>query len=160
MKKRSVKSAAKYVFLMSPANLAGRRAGYLLAPKSRSELAARLSGEGVALGEAFSFISGLYFRGKWTYVKAFAGEAEAQSAYVITAAQGLVSPFATVRDTDLRAMAGIAIDHESPSYARPLERDARALAARLGDEESVVLLGSNCDGRSTSRHFPKFSGSG
>lgn len=142
VKKRTVKSAAKLVFLLSPANLSGRRAGYLLSPRSRSELAARLSGDGVELAEIFSFISGLYFRGKWTYVKAFAGSAEEECAYVITAAQGLMSPFAIVRDKDLRAMAGVEIHHDSAEYTRPLERDARALAAKLAGEDRVVLLRS------------------
>src|ERR1700757_1743531 len=52
------------VFLLSPANLSGVRAGYLLRENAKSDLASRLRTNGVALGELFSFISGLYFRGK------------------------------------------------------------------------------------------------
>lgn len=142
MKKQTTKSPAKHVFLLSPASLSGRRAGYLLSPRSRFELATRLAQDGVPLGEVFSFISGLYFRGKWTYVKTFAGAQIEDCAFVITAARGLVSPFAVVRDRDLRSMAGVAIHHQNPDYAEPLERDAALLASKLGPEDRVVLLGS------------------
>jgi hypothetical protein len=142
LKKRTTKPVAKHIFLLSPASLSGRRAGYLLSPRSRFELAARLAQGGAPLGEVFSFISALYFRGKWTYVKTFATTQLEDSAYVITAASGLVSPFALVRDSDLRAMAGVPIHHENPGYAHPLERDAAALASKLRAEDRVVLLGS------------------
>ena len=61
------------VFLLSPANCNGVRAGWILRPKSRSELARRLrSPEGASLAEVFSFLSALYFRGKLAYARAFA----------------------------------------------------------------------------------------
>lgn len=56
--------AMRRVFLLSPASCSGRRAGYLLREGAKFDLARRLRSEGVTLGEAFTFMSGLYFRGK------------------------------------------------------------------------------------------------
>ena len=52
------------IFLLSPAHCNGLRARHLLRKNSRSELAQRLRDTGVPLGELFSFLSALYFRGK------------------------------------------------------------------------------------------------
>ena len=60
------------VFLLSPANCNGLRARWVLRKNSRSDLARRLRGTGVPLGEVFSFLSALYFRGKLAYAHAFA----------------------------------------------------------------------------------------
>ena len=61
------------VFLLSPAHLGGKRAALLLREEAAFPLAVRLrSPGGVALGEAFSFLSGLYFRGKLAYAARFA----------------------------------------------------------------------------------------
>jgi hypothetical protein len=61
------------VFLLSPANLGGIRAQMMLSPNARFELARQLQSEsGAPLGEIFSFVSGLYFRGKLAYARRFA----------------------------------------------------------------------------------------
>ena len=60
------------VFLLSPARVDGVRAGYMLNPDARFELAQRFRSEGLALAEVFTFTSGLYFRGKITYARALA----------------------------------------------------------------------------------------
>jgi hypothetical protein len=61
------------VFLLSPAHAGGKRAELLLREEARFPLAERLRGvRGIALGEAFSFMSGLYFRGKLAYTQRFA----------------------------------------------------------------------------------------
>ncbi len=61
------------IFLLSPANCNGVRAGWILRPEARSELAQRLRNpEGASLAEVFSFLSALYFRGKLAYARAFA----------------------------------------------------------------------------------------
>jgi hypothetical protein len=58
--------APNRVFLLSPASCSGRRAAILLRNEAKFDLANRLrSSEGVTLGEVFSFLSGLYFRGNW-----------------------------------------------------------------------------------------------
>src|SRR6185312_13500820 len=59
------------IFLLSPANCGGRRAEILLREQADFELATRLRSHGVTLGEAFSFLSGLYFRGKMAYANRF-----------------------------------------------------------------------------------------
>ncbi|MBZ5583464.1 MAG: hypothetical protein LAQ30_14895 [Acidobacteriia bacterium] len=77
------------IFLLSPANAGGERAKLLFRPGASFELAARLRNPGVPLGEAFAFISGLYFRGKLEYSKAFAAPPEGiPGAFVITSGYG------------------------------------------------------------------------
>jgi hypothetical protein len=63
---------SRRIFLLSPANASGVRARLVLGDSGRTELAQRLRNEGAPLGEVFSFISGLYFRGKLTYARAYA----------------------------------------------------------------------------------------
>jgi hypothetical protein len=53
------------IFLLSPANCTGRRAALMIAPSAEFPLARQLQAPGGApIGEVFSFVSGLYFRGK------------------------------------------------------------------------------------------------
>ena len=60
------------IFLLSPARTSGKRASLLMSKKSEFDLAKRLrSGAGVPVGEVFTFLSGLYFRGKYAYSKHF-----------------------------------------------------------------------------------------
>ena len=63
-------SSVNRVFLLSPANCGGRRATQAMSPNATFALAAALrSREGAPLGDLFSFISGLYSRGKLTYAR-------------------------------------------------------------------------------------------
>jgi hypothetical protein len=94
----------------------------------------------------FSFLSGLYFRGKLAYSRALACapegvELEGGGVFVITPNAGLRSPDTFVTLQAIRAFAGVDVSVENPKYRRPLERSARALAAETGDCP-VVLLGS------------------
>jgi hypothetical protein len=133
------------VFLLSPANCRGRRAGQLLAAGARSELAAALRGRyGAALGDVFSFVSGLYFRGKLAYACRFAAPPPGGTpgVYVITPNAGLRSPDTRVRADRVRAFAAAEVDAVNPGYRRPLERSARRLRREIGDACDVVLLGS------------------
>jgi hypothetical protein len=135
------------VFLLSPANCGGTRARQVLSPAARFPLAERLRSEGAPLGELFSFVSGLYFRGKLTYARAFAAPPEpgnplvGAGVQVITPNAGLRSPDTLVTSAAVRAFARGDVDAANAAYRRPLERSARALARELGDCE-VVLLGS------------------
>ena len=53
------------IFLLSPANCNGRRAQQVLSPNAQFPLAEELrSRRGARLGDLFSFVSGLYFKGK------------------------------------------------------------------------------------------------
>ena len=61
------------IFMLSPAYCGGKRSQLLLRSQAQFDLAQRLRGEsGVELGELFSFLSGLYFRGKLNYSTTFA----------------------------------------------------------------------------------------
>src|SRR3984885_16300966 len=52
------------IFLLSPINAAGVRAKMITNAKALFPLAVQLREGGLPVAEAFSFISGLYFRGK------------------------------------------------------------------------------------------------
>lgn len=131
------------IFLLSPANLSGIRAGHLLGETARSDLASRLRHGGLPLGELFSFVSGLYFRGKLAYALAFAAPPdEVSGAFVITASLGLLVPETIVTLDLLRQMAGNGIDADDHRYRVPLDRDCQRLAERIGQASDVVLLGS------------------
>ena len=114
-------------------------------PLGQSELAVCLrSAEGVALGDVFSFLSALYFRGKLTYARACAPEARIR---VITTSRGLVSPSLAIRDHDLDEFGSVDIDVEDPRYVEPLRRTTEEFAAALPDSTCVVLLGSIATGK-------------
>ena len=131
------------VFLLSPASTAGKRCQQLLAPRAAFELAQRLRREGAPIGEVFSFLSSLYFRGKLAYARRFgAPPAACPGVLVITADRGLVSAETSVTLRDLRAFGRVPIDAAERRYAAPLRESALALAARLPRDGEVVLLGS------------------
>jgi hypothetical protein len=135
-----VRSKPPRVFLLSPASASGRRAQMLLREGATFPLARRVgSSEGAPIGEVFSFLSGLYFRGKATYARAFA---PAGRTFVITPDRGLLSIDEPITAEMLRAFATIDISHEDARFAEPLARDARAVARTLGDDHQAVLLGS------------------
>ena len=136
------------VFLLSPARCDGERAKLLINPEGRSELARRLRSPGGApLGEVFSFLSSLYFRGKLTYARVFANAPRGvRPALVITADRGLMSPDEQVRREDLIAFTRVDIAGGDERYLAPLRRDVAALARRIG-RSLVVLLGSVATGK-------------
>lgn len=135
--------AKRRIFLLSPANLAGRRAEILLRETAKFDLATRVRVNGAPIGEVFSFISGLYFRGKLAYATAFSERAKArQSIFIITATRGLVAPHMTIDVGGLVEMAGVPINCSDPRYRTPLERDLAKLARRVGKSAEIVLLGS------------------
>ncbi len=131
------------VFLLSPANAAGVRAKMVASERAQFELAVRLRNGGVPLGELFSFISGLYFRGKLAYSKAFAqGPPGVGGTYVITASGGLIEPHLPVTREGLAEISAGKVEASEVRYRGPLERDARQLAKRIGPNCDVILLGS------------------
>lgn len=132
------------IFLLSPASCSGGRAQVLCRDEAAFDLALRVRGqEGAPLGEVFSFLSGLYFRGKLTYARRFAHPpAGAPGVLVITAGSGLLPPDEFVRLKHLRRWASVDVALGEARYLRPLRRDLRALSAQLGESCEVVLLGS------------------
>src|SRR5579872_882962 len=131
------------IFLLSPANAAGARAKMILREAATFPLAVRLREEGLALGEIFSFISGLYFRGKLAYARAHAAPPTGlPGIVVITASGGLVSPDRVFTTEELKRITAGRVDASEPLYREPLERDAKLLCEHMGAECEVVLLGS------------------
>jgi hypothetical protein len=131
------------VFLLSPASTAGKRCQQLLDARAEFELALRLRLEGASLGEVFSFLSALYFRGKLTYARRFAAPPpNAPGVLVITADRGLVPPDTQVTLDDLRDFARVDIHAGEARYAEPLRETALALRKRLPRDTDLVLLGS------------------
>ena len=65
----------KRIFILSPANCGGLRAQLLMSGRSNFALARQFQGGGETLGALFTFMSGLYFRGKLAYATAFANPA-------------------------------------------------------------------------------------
>jgi hypothetical protein len=136
-------SARHRIFLLSPANFSGSRAQLMLREASQFPLAVRLRSQNVSLGEIFSFISGLYFRGKLAYARAFAVPPPGlPGIVVITASGGLVSPDKLFTLEELREVVTGNVDACEPRYRLPLERDARLLCEHMGKDCEVVLLGS------------------
>ncbi len=131
------------MFLLSPANAGGLRMALVLSPRASFPLARAVQSAGAPIGDVFRFASGLYFRGKLAYAQAFARPPRGvPGALVIAPGAGLVPADATVGPDDLRAFAAVPVDAGEPRFRAPLERDALALAARLGRLAEVVLLGS------------------
>ena len=136
------------IFLLSPAHCGGKRAKQVLSPKAAFPLAEQLrSKEGARLGDIFSFVSGLYFRGKLTYARRFAAPdngagPSGSGVHIITANAGLRDPDTFITLQALLAFADGEVDPSNARYRRPLERSATALAAEIGPDCDVVLLGS------------------
>jgi hypothetical protein len=142
-------SRSARIFLLSPANCGGSRARMVMSPRASFPLAVSLRGaDGVAIGEVFSFMSGLYFRGKLAYARRFsrppdpASAVSGSGAFVITPSAGLRSIDTPVTLDALAAFARVDVSADNPQYRRPLEQSARALAADVGADCDVVLLGS------------------
>jgi hypothetical protein len=146
------------IFLLSPANVGGKRARMLLNPEAGFELAQRLrTGAGVSLGEVFTFMSGLYFRGKLAYARAFADAPDGQAGVlIITSNRGFVSADALVTAEELRSYSNVPIDASDERYRQPLIRDALALANSSSSNSSIVLLGSIASGKYVDHLLPIF----
>lgn len=110
----------------------------------RSALAQRLrSGEGATIGEVFTFMSGLYFRGKLAYASAFANPPDGCfGIQVIVPGLGLVPANAPIDLAGLRAVARVPVDAGNRRFTTPLRRDAARLAEQLRPGDAAVLLGS------------------
>ena len=137
------------IFLLSPAHCGGERARFLLNPNAQFELARRVrSPEGAPIGDVFTFLSGLYFRGKVAYATEFARPPRGvPGALVITTNEGLRSIDEPVTLTRLKRFAKGDIDLADRRYRLPLVRDARLIAESAGRGCDVVLLGSVASGK-------------
>jgi hypothetical protein len=151
------------IFILSPANCGGVRARRIVSDAAEFALARQLrTKEGAPLGDVFSFVSGLYFRGKLAYARRFTRPLDptdrevAGGVLVITPNAGLRAADVAVTRQSIRAFASVDIDLENPGYRRPLEQAARALAAGIGPDCDVVLLGSIASGKYVEVLLPIF----
>jgi hypothetical protein len=136
-------AAAPHIYILSPAHAGGKRAQMLFNASAKFELAQRLRTSGVTLGEAFSFMSPLYFRAKLLYAATFANApANLPACLIITPCRGLLPPETVVRLDDLWEISDQRVHLENPKYRDPLERDLRKLSAVIGPQARVILLGS------------------
>jgi hypothetical protein len=142
-------SRPHHIFVLSPAHCGGERAKLLYRDEARFELAMKLrTPQGAPLSEVFSFLSGLYFRGKIAYARAFANPpAGTDGAFTITTNRGLLPIDQYVTIDELRKMGCVPIDRDDHRYRRPLKRSLKALASQIGDDCQVILLGSIATGK-------------
>lgn len=121
----------------------------ILSDQAEFELARKLRGkQGASIAEVFTFLSGLYFRGKIAYATKFARPSPGiPGVFVITPTRGLVDAKTHIHLDDLREFATIDIHKNDPRYRTPLYRDARRLAKKLPPQSEVVLLGSIATGK-------------
>ncbi len=115
----------------------------LLNRNAQFDLARSLRETGAPLGAVFSFISGLYFRGKLAYAQAFAQPSPGvPGTVVITGSAGLILPETIVNAERLREITAVELNPADARYRDPLVRDARVLSHAAGAECEFVLLGS------------------
>src|SRR6266480_457619 len=148
------------IFLLSPAYAGGERARMILRDQAQFPLARRLRGKsGAPIADVFTFLSGLYFRGKITYANAFARPARGTSGVlVITPTRGLIDARTRIHLDDLREFAEVNIHEDDPRYRMPIERDARHLVTKLSAQCEVILLGSIATGKYVDVLLANFGG--
>src|ERR1051325_10126684 len=97
------------IFVLSPAYAGGRRAQMILNERASFEVANELrSKRGATIAQVFTFLSGLYFRGKIAYANAFAcPSGDDSGVMVITPTRGLIDAGTRITLDDLREFAGI-----------------------------------------------------
>jgi hypothetical protein len=151
------------IFLLSPANCGGPRAKLMTSPTAGFELARQLqSRKGAALGDVFSFVSGLYFRGKLAYARRFARPPDpadpvvAGGVLVITPNAGLRSADTPLTLRSFEQFAATDIDLANAAYRKPLEQGARTVLSAVGPDCEVVLLGSIASGKYVDLLLPVF----
>jgi hypothetical protein len=131
------------VFVLSPASCNGLRARWLLKKNSRSDLARRLRADGVPLGELFTHLSALYFRGKLAYARAYADPpAGCPGILIITPTAGLMPHDVSIRISRLRGFARVPIHLKNRRYCSTLRQSATKLAVKIGSDCELILLGS------------------
>ena len=115
----------------------------LLHPNANFELATRLQRGAATIAEAYSFISGLYFRGKVAYAEAFGAAPDGvPPAVIIVPGVGLAPLTTPLSAEQLRLIGDVSIERDHDTYRITLQRDARLLEQAAGPTCHFVLLGS------------------
>lgn len=111
-------------------------------------MARQLRTAGAPVGEVFTWLSALYFRGKLGYARRFArAPGNLPGTLMMLPGLGLRPPDTIVSAADVARMG--AIEVESVRFSRPLRRDALAAREVYGRRARVVLLGSIATGKYT-----------
>src|SRR5437763_16732287 len=121
------------IFLLSPARLDGKRAHLLFHPVTMFPVARALhSPAGASIGEIFTFLSGLYFRGKLAYAEAFARPPQGlhSGVFVITPNRGLLLPSIRMTLDDLASLAKTDIGASAEEFRNPSLAAAKFLRKR------------------------------
>lgn len=143
-------SVSGRVFLLSPARAGGPRYEMLVRPEARFDVAAKLRDTGASIAEVYSFISGLYFRGKIAYVEAFpSAPIGMPPALVIVPGAGLVPPETVVTLDQLRGISEVSVDEANRTFSEPLLAAAKLVDQHAGPDCCYVLLGSIASGKYT-----------
>ena len=122
----------------------------LVREEASFELAIQLRQGTATIGEVYSFISGLYFRGKMAYAEAFGSASpELPSSVVIVPGAGLIPPETPVTIEQLRAISDIPVAESNPIYRDALLQAAKLLDRHAAGACSYVLLGSIASGKYT-----------
>ena len=116
----------------------------VMSERAQFDLARRLRSDDLpTLGEVFTFLSGLYFRGKLAYANAFSTtNPPSAGVLVITPNRGLLPANLQIGVEELRAFAEVDIHEDDPRYRKPMQRDVRKLLKVLPPSAEIVLLGS------------------
>jgi len=131
----------------------------LISERSSFPLAEELRNDGASLGAIFTFMSGLYFRGKLAYSQAFAQPpAGLPGTLVVTPGRGLSRPEEVLSIAQLKEIAAVEVNEQNPRYREPLVRDAQDLASSISQDCELVLLGSVATSKYTSILADVFSG--
>jgi hypothetical protein len=135
------------MFLLSPALEGGRRAQQLLDDDAELPLARRFrEGTPVTLGEAFTYLSGLYFRGKLEYATRFARPPlRRPGVWIITPIRGLLPAEQPVTRQEVAQFDASIVSPSDPRYRIPLERDSLVLGTNT--DTDFILLGSEASDR-------------
>ncbi len=138
------------IFILSPARAGGPRYSMLVREQADFDVARKLREGNVTIGEVYSFISGLYFRGKMTYAEAFrAAPPGLPPALVMVPGAGLIPPETIVNIEQLRAIAEIPVAEANPIFRHPLSEAAKLLDQHAEAACEYVLLGSVASGKYT-----------
>jgi hypothetical protein len=154
-----VVSSPGRIFLLSPARAGGPRYSMLTREQANFDVARRLREGFATIGEIYSFISGLYFRGKMTYAEAFrAAPPGLPPSLVMVPGAGLIPPETVVDIGQLRAIAEISVAEDNPSFREPLIGAAKLLDECAGSDCRYVLLGSLASAKYTAPLLEIFGG--
>jgi len=131
------------VFLLSPARLGGPRSRMLLREEAEFDLALRVRRGIATIGEIYSFISGLYFRGKVAYMDVFgAAPSGLPPGMVIVPGRGLLPIHTVIEYKQIVDIANVAVEAGNAAYSAPFLRDLAVLDRQAGPDCKYVLLGS------------------